>query len=77
MKKEKPEEIKVYVIDLDKTDFDFREAESNGDYDDIMDEAERLGTVYSLQGFQEALNNEELFLDNSFILFYPIPEVDY
>ena len=61
-------EVRVYVIDLDRTDFDFREAEHNGDYDLIIDEAESLGTVYSLEYFQECINNEELDLNNCFIL---------
>lgn len=59
---------RVYVINCNDTDFDFRTFESEGDEESIMQEAERLGSVYSLEGFQEALNDEELILDNSFIL---------
>jgi hypothetical protein len=64
----KVKEIRVYIIDCNRTDFDFREAEHKGDYDSIIDEAESLGTVYSLEYFQECINNEELDLSNSFIL---------
>lgn len=59
-------DIRVYVIDASE-DFDFRGSEYKADYDAIMDKAEELGTVYSLQGFQEAVNDEELELSNSFI----------
>lgn len=59
---------KVYVIDLSRTDFDFREAERKRNEELIVAEAERLGSVYSLDYFQECVNNEELNLNNSFIL---------
>jgi len=62
-------EIRVYVIDLnDETDLQFRKLERAKEYDRIKDEAERLGSVYSLKGFQEAINNETLDLTSSFIL---------
>lgn len=59
-------EIRVYVIDA-SSGFDFKYALNNGDYTSIMDEAEEQGGVYSLNGFQMAINNEELFLDNSYV----------
>lgn len=59
-------EIRAYVVNADK--FDFRNAEMDADYKSIMNEAEKEGTVYSLYGFQEALNCEELSLDNSYVL---------
>lgn len=37
-------------------------------YNKIKDKAEELGTVYSLNGFQNAINNDDLSLINSFIL---------
>ena len=62
-------DIRVYVIDCNATEFDFRMAEEEGDEESIMQEAERLGSVYSLKGFQNAVNDEELDnLSNSFIL---------
>jgi hypothetical protein len=61
-------EIRVYIIDFERTFFDFRSHEEEGDYEAIMDEAERLGDVYSLHRFQEACNNGELFLDTAYIL---------
>jgi len=60
-------EIKVYVIDCNEY-FDFRDKEMSGDYEAIMSKAEELGSVYSLNGFQCAINDEELDLSNSFIL---------
>lgn len=60
--------MKVYVCDCSGNDFDFRGKEHKADYKAIMDQAKKLGTVYSLQAFQEAINDEELFLDNAFIL---------
>ena len=62
-------EIKVYVLEcsFDEGAFDFRGSEKKADYEAIMTEAENRGTVYSLQGFQNAINDEALSLDNSFI----------
>lgn len=57
---------KVYIIDC-STGFDFRGMEYSENYGAIMEKAEELGTVYSLYGFQEALNSEELNLDNAFV----------
>ena len=61
-------EIKVYVINASDSDIYFNDLERMGDYEPIMAEAERLGTVYSLQEFQGACNDESLDLSNSFIL---------
>ena len=66
MKKDK--EIKVYIIDCSQTDFDFRTAEQFGEEDQIIKEAIKNERVYSLQEFQDLINDEELYLDNSFIL---------
>ena len=62
----KGKEIRVYVVNAD-ADFDFLDAKMLGKFDDIISEAERQGTIYSLEGFQEAINCEDLFLTNSFI----------
>ena len=67
-------EPKVYVLDA-KEVWDFRDLEHKGDFDKIMSKAEELGTVYSLQGFQDAVNDEELNLNNSFIYISNKPEV--
>lgn len=68
--KEEINEKRVYVINLSEVamDFDFNELERNGEYERIMRMGELLGSVYSLEGFQNAINNEELDLSNSFIL---------
>jgi len=63
MKREK----RVYVVSCDE-EFDFRRAEEQHDYDLIKDIAEDLGTVYSLRGFQEAINDDQVDTNNSFIL---------
>lgn len=63
-------EIRVYVLECGVDtgdDFEFRKLEKAGDFEAIMNEAELRGSVYSLAGFQEAINSEELSLDNSFI----------
>ena len=63
-----PREIRVYLVDAND-DFDFAEYEASGDYQAIIDYAERKGSVYSLKGFMDALNNEEADdLTNTWIL---------
>jgi len=61
-------EKRVYVIDMSQTDFEFRKYEKLEEYDKIREKAEELGTVYSLEYFQDQINDEQLFLNNSFIL---------
>lgn len=61
-------EKRVYIINLSDSEFEFRQAEQIGDHDSIKSEAERLGSVYSLDGFQDACNDEFIDLGNSFIL---------
>ena len=59
-------EKKVYVFPCDNS-FDFRKFERIDDFDTLITEAERTGNIYSLSGFQDAINDEELELFNSFI----------
>lgn len=66
-------EMFVYVLDCGEVgehenDFEFRQLERVGNYEAIVYEAEKRKSVYSLEDFQEAINNEELDLSNSFIL---------
>lgn len=64
------EEIKVYIIDAsEKKASSVRDWEYTGDYEKIISLAEELGTVYSLRGFQDAINDEDLDLNNSWIYF--------
>jgi len=56
------------VSQADDVDFNFRDAEEIGDYDSIKQEAERQGGVYTLGYFADEINDENLFLTNSFIL---------
>lgn len=60
-------EPRVYVIDASDDEVDFRQAERDKDYKAIISRAENIGSVYSIQGFQDALNDETLCLDNSFV----------
>jgi len=60
-------EIRVYMIECHANGFDFRKAENNGDYEAIKDAAEKAGTVFSLEFFQEEVNDENLSLLNAFI----------
>ncbi len=62
--------MKVYICncDQDGEDFNFRDKEREGDYKAIKDHAKSLEQVYTLEDFQEACNNEEINLLNSFIL---------
>lgn len=59
-------ELRVYVIDLGLTE-DIAETD-----EEFMNEAERQGTVYSIKGFENAINSEELNLCNSFIRFIEV-----
>ncbi len=61
-------EKKVYIINCGETRFDFRSAEWKGEKGLIKTEAGKLGSVYSLEFFQDKINDEELVLTNSFIL---------
>jgi hypothetical protein len=63
MEKEK----KVYVVDMSVSSLSFGAEEIEKNSEIFMTEAEKLGSVYSLHGFQEALNNEELDLYASYI----------
>ncbi len=60
-------EIRIYVINCDHN-FDFLKKMKVKDYDSIMSKAEEIGSVYSLNGFQEAMNIDNLSLINSYIL---------
>ncbi len=60
------EETRVYIISCDE-DFDFRVAEQCGEYESIKIKAEELGTVYTLECFEDELNNENINIDNSFV----------
>ena len=55
-------EIKVYVINCDEC------SATPDNATKMMNDAEKQGTVYSLKGFEDAINHQQLFLDNSYIL---------
>jgi len=63
-------EIRVYVINCNESDLYFRDKERQGDLNAIMEEAEHLGSVYSLGYFQDCINDDQLDLTNSFILIH-------
>ena len=53
----KTQEMRVFVVDVDQADDDF---EPKCDDETFMTQSEMNGTVYSLNGFQEAFNNNEV-----------------
>ena len=55
-------EIKVYLIDIDN--YEFEEVPTVWKDEKFISEAEIQGNVFSLKGFQEAFNNEELNLQS-------------
>lgn len=61
-------EKRFYVIDLDVSNLNVTIATE----EEIKDEAEKLGTVYSQEGFERAFNRQEI---NSSIDFLMIAEV--
>lgn len=63
---EAPDLTKVFRVSVD-SDFDFNSHYARGEFDKIKEEAEKNGDTYSLKQFEIAINNDELFLDNSFI----------
>lgn len=71
-------EFRVYLIEADETDVTSYDIESWGLYakyhnkltqeaESFITECENKGQVYSLQGFQEACNLEEVNISNSYI----------
>ena len=72
------QEYRVFILDVEDTYFKQIDIESLGDYNnyhtDILDDAERFivqaetsGEVFSLNGFQNALNREEINITNKLV----------
>ena len=72
------QEYRVFILDVEDTDFIQIDIESWGDYNnyrtDILDDAERFivqaetsGEVFSLNGFQNALNRKEINITNKLV----------
>ena len=59
-------EIRVYVVNADECGQGINYLKK-GKTDAFITEAERQGTVFTLKGFQQAINSNALFLDNSWI----------
>jgi len=57
-------ETRIYVIDLDKTETNVGQ---DTDTKTFIEISENLGSVYSLNGFIQALNDEEININNSFV----------
>jgi hypothetical protein len=55
-------EIRVYLIDIDN--YEFEEVPTIWEDEKFISEAEIQENVFSLKGFQEAFNNEELNLQS-------------
>jgi hypothetical protein len=62
-------ETRIYLVDLNLIHEEDTEAYFPNTTSDekFMDEAERQGSVYSLHGFQEAFNGDEITSNNTFI----------
>ena len=72
------QEYRVFILDIEDTDFIQADIESWGVYNNyhtvILDDAERFivqaetsGEVFSLNGFQNALNREEINITNKLV----------
>lgn len=64
-------ETRVYIVDVDNYEFD--ESPKQWSDEKFMSEAEIQGNVYSLQGFQNAFNNEEISTAIDVIRFINVP----
>jgi hypothetical protein len=62
-------ETRVYVVDIDQTEDEFSIAITD---DVFIDEAEKQGSVYTLEGFQVAFNNNEVSSLTGFIRFIEV-----
>ena len=71
-------DTRVFILDVEDTDFIQADIESwvvyNNYHTDILDDAERFivqaetsGEVFSLNGFQNALNREEINITNKLV----------
>ncbi len=64
-------DIQVYVADIDEYDRGNENAETLSLLDltdeQFIDESERQGLVYTLKGFEDAINTEDLVPTNHFI----------
>jgi hypothetical protein len=56
-------QIRIYVCNCDDRSFDFHKVEDK----QIIEHCKKTGGIYSLEFFEEQINNEELKLNNSFI----------
>ena len=72
------QEYRVFILDVEDTDFIQTDIENWGVYNkyhtDILNDAERFivqaetsGEVFSLNGFQNALNREEINITNKLV----------
>ena len=72
------QEYRVFILDVEDTDFIQIDIESRGVYNkyhtDILNDAERFivqaetsGEVFSLNGFQNALNRKEINITNKLV----------
>lgn len=67
---ETKKEMRVYVIDSNRFDYDIENMDIFKWSDEKwMDESEEQGSVYSLKGFQYAINGDELNTFSMYIRF--------
>jgi len=63
-------ELRFYLINIYETpeDFNFVELKEEKKFEEIINESERQGNVYSQQGFEYAFNTDRISQDNYYIL---------
>jgi len=61
-------ETRVYLLEASGTGLELELTD-----EEFMIEAEKRGTVYSLNGFQVAVNYSEDYIDESYIRFISVP----
>jgi hypothetical protein len=66
---ESDKETRVYVVDIDKAEIDVHQSCSN---EIFIEEAERQGLVYTLEGFEKAFNFSEISTENCLIRFIEV-----
>ncbi len=68
---EPKKEIKVYLISAEaRYDFSFNDLIEKSDFEPIIEEAKKQGRIYSLEGFQNAFNFEEVSTTTDYILIH-------
>lgn len=65
-------ETRVYVVNYNETEDEDLNIRALTD-EDFMTEAERQGTVFTLETFQNQINHHDFYMDESYIRFINVP----